>query len=51
MTLPGIGEAKADMIIVYREEHGRFATIGEIKNISGIKDGVYNKICDLITTD
>ena len=51
MTLPGIGEAKADMIISYREEHGRFATIGEIKNISGIKDGVYNKICDLITTD
>ncbi|WP_455714434.1 helix-hairpin-helix domain-containing protein [Anaerosporobacter sp.] len=51
MTLPGIGEAKADMIISYREEHGRFATIEEIKNISGIKDGVYSKICDLITTD
>lgn len=51
MTLPGIGQAKADMIIRYREEHGRFATIEEIKNISGIKDGVYNKICDLITTD
>lgn len=51
MTLPGIGEAKADMIITYRDEHGRFATIEEIKNISGIKDGVYNKICDLITTD
>lgn len=51
MTLPGIGEAKADMIMTYREEHGRFATIEEIKNISGIKDGVYNKICDLITTD
>lgn len=51
MTLPGIGEAKADMIINYREEHGRFATIEEIKNISGIKDGVFNKICDLITTD
>lgn len=51
MTLPGIGKAKADMIITYREEHGRFATIEEIKNISGIKDGVYNKICDLIKTD
>lgn len=51
MTLPGIGQAKADMIITYREEHGRFATIEEIKNISGIKDGVFNKICDLITTD
>ncbi|WP_167958559.1 helix-hairpin-helix domain-containing protein [Anaerosporobacter faecicola] len=51
MTLPGIGEAKADMIIAYRNEHGEFATIEEIKKISGIKDGVYNKICDLITTD
>ena len=51
MTLPGIGEAKADMIITYREEHGKFASIEDIKNISGIKDGVFNKICDLITTD
>lgn len=51
MTLPGIGGAKADMIITYREEHGKFASIEDIKNISGIKDGVFNKICDLITTD
>lgn len=51
MTLPGIGEAKADMIITYREEHGKFASIEDIKNISRIKDGVFNKICDLITTD
>lgn len=51
MTLPGIGEAKADMIITYREDHGKFASIEDIKNISGIKDGVFNKICDLITTD
>jgi competence protein ComEA len=51
MSLPGIGESKADMIITYRNEHGAFAKIEDIKNITGIKDGVFQKICDLITTD
>ena len=49
MTLPGIGEAKADMIISYRDEHGCFNSIEDIMNISGIKTGVYNKIKDRIT--
>ena len=48
MTLPGIGEAKAKAIIKYRESNGSFANIEDIKNISGIKDGVYSKIEDLI---
>ncbi|MCD7762969.1 MAG: helix-hairpin-helix domain-containing protein [Lachnospiraceae bacterium] len=49
MTLPGIGESKADAIIAYREEHGTFASIEEIQNISGIKSGVFSQIKDLIT--
>lgn len=48
-TLPGIGDAKAASILAYREEHGAFASIEEIKNISGIKDGVYTKIEAYIT--
>ncbi len=48
-TLPGIGDAKADAILQYREEHGPFGAIEEIQNISGIKDGVFSKIKDLIT--
>lgn len=48
-TLPGIGEAKAKRILSYREEHGGFGSIEEIKNIEGIKDGVFQKIQDLIT--
>ncbi len=44
MTLPGIGEAKADIIIRYREEHGAFQSIEELMNIPGIKEGVFNKI-------
>lgn len=44
MTLPGIGESKADIIIQYREEHGAFESIEELMNIPGIKEGVFNKI-------
>lgn len=48
MTLPGIGSSKAESIIRYREEHGGFQKIEDIKNIQGIKDGVFNKIADYI---
>lgn len=49
MTLPGIGESKADSIISYRSEKGLFKSIDEIKNISGIKEKAFAKIKDLIT--
>ena len=48
MTLPGIGESKANNIIKYREEHGNFETLEDIKNVSGIGESVYSKIKDLI---
>lgn len=48
LTLPGIGEAKAQSIISYREEHGKFGAAEEIMNIEGIKDGVFNKIKEQI---
>ena len=48
MTLPGVGESKANAIIKYREENGGFETISQIMNISGIKDGLFNKIKDKI---
>lgn len=49
MTLPGIGQAKAQMIITYRTEEGSFAKKEDLMKISGIKEGVYHKIKDLIT--
>ena len=49
MTLPGIGESKADAIIRYREETGTFNSIEEIMKIEGIKEGVFRKIEDRIT--
>ena len=48
MTLPGIGESKADAIIAYREAQGKFQNTEELMNIRGIKEGIYNKIKDLI---
>lgn len=48
MTLPGIGESKAQLIIQYREEHGAFQNIEELTNIPGIKSGVYEKIKELV---
>lgn len=49
MTLSGIGESKAQAILDYREENGSFQAIEDIMKISGIKEGVYNKIKNTIT--
>lgn len=51
MTLPGIGDSKADAIIRYRDEYGPFQNIEDITNITGIKEGVYNNIKDHIIAD
>lgn len=47
-TIPGIGETRARSIITYREQNGLFATIEEIKNVSGIKEGLFQKIKEKI---
>ena len=49
MTLPGIGEAKAQDIINYRNEQGPFQKLEDIKNISGIGESLFAKIKDSIT--
>lgn len=48
MTLPGIGEAKAEAILAYRKENGPFSTIEELKQVEGIKDGVFSKMKEYI---
>ena len=49
MTLKGVGEAKAESIISYRNDVGAFLKIEDIMNIPGIKEGLFNKIKDDIT--
>ncbi len=48
MELPGIGEAKAGQIIAYRQANGPFESIEALKEVPGIKDGVFEPLKDLI---
>lgn len=48
-TLSGIGYERAKGIVSYREEHGNFQNIEEIKNVNGIGDSIFDKIKDYIT--
>lgn len=47
-TLSGIGEGTATKIIEYREKNGKFKTIEDIKNVSGIGNAKYENIKDNI---
>ncbi|MHB8789230.1 MAG: ComEA family DNA-binding protein [Desulfobulbaceae bacterium] len=43
-ALPGIGPAKAEAIVKYREEKGNFKSAEDLKNVQGIGDKMYEKI-------
>ena len=47
-TLPGVGESTAQKIVSYREDNGPFAAIEEIMNVSGIGEGKFEQMKDLI---
>ena len=49
MTLPGIGEKKAEDIIRYREDNGGFKSVEDLMNVDGIKEGTFQKLKDKIT--
>ena len=49
MEIPGIGESKAKKIIEYREKNGKFESIEDIMNVSGIKENSFRKMQDYIT--
>jgi len=48
-NLPGIGPVYAQRIIDYREEHGGFSSVEELREISGIGPKTYEKIKDLVS--
>ena len=48
-SIPGIGPSKASSIISYREENGKFSSIEDIMNVTGIKDKFFARIKDYIT--
>jgi len=47
-ALPGIGEIKAQAIVDYRQQNGRFRHISEITRVEGIGTATYDKIKHLI---
>lgn len=49
MSLPGIGDKTADLIIKYREENNGFKFIEELMNIKGIGEKKFEKIKDRIS--
>lgn len=51
MTLSGIGPSKAAAIIAYREENGPFASIEELKEVSGIGDKTFEQLKDSISVN
>ena len=48
MTLPGIGKAKAEAVISYRTEHGKFSSIEALMEVSGIGEGIFSRLKDKI---
>lgn len=48
MKLNGVGEAKATLIINFRETNGGFKTINDLMKIKGIKQKFFDKIKDSI---
>ncbi len=48
-TLSGIGESKAKAIIEYRKENGRFYSVFDLENVSGISRKTVEENIDRIT--
>lgn len=47
--LPNIGEVRAKAIINYREEHGGFKSIEELKEVSGIGEKTFERLASSVT--
>jgi len=49
LTLPGIGEIRAQAILAYRAEYGIFERIEDLQNVSGIGPATYERLAPYIT--
>lgn len=43
-ALPGVGPVLAERIVAWRSEHGRFSTVDELSEVSGIGDRVLERL-------
>lgn len=51
MKLSGIGQARANSIVAYREKNGKFKSIEELMNVPGIKEGLFHQISHMIVAN
>lgn len=49
MTLPGIGEVRAQAILDYREEHGPFEYVEDLIQVPGIGEGILAGLMEYAT--
>lgn len=47
--IPGVGAARAQAIVAYRQESGGFSRVEDIMKVSGIGEGIFSRIKDYIT--
>ncbi|WBB57643.1 ComEA family DNA-binding protein [Verrucosispora sp. WMMD573] len=48
-TLPGVGPVLAQRIVEYRDQHGGFRSVGDLRQVTGIGDARYEQLKDLVT--
>ena len=48
-TLPGVGPVLGQHIVDYRSQHGRFGSVDELRNVSGIGDVRFTQLRPLVT--
>ena len=48
-TLPGVGPVLAQRIVDYRDQHGGFKTVADLRKVTGIGDARYNDLKTRVT--
>lgn len=51
MQLPGVGEAMAERILLYREDKGRFQTVEELRKVKGIGGKKFEKLRPMVKVE
>jgi competence protein ComEA len=47
-TLPGVGPVLAERIVSWREDHGPFTEVGQLREVAGIGEKTFQALADLV---